>query len=1129
MAHKQIFQADNPKRWNKFKWLSRVIIFVLLSGVVAAAITVTSKQYPSLPNLVPTQKKLTTDELNKLKRSAEYRDFKVEKERIEETRRALKRHQLRHPNNANRINVGFYLAWEPQAYFSLAENIKRLDMIVSEGFAITPGKDTITARLDTGLINLNKRYKKPVIVRLTNYINLSNTEGRFDTRDVQRIIANKKLRTAFISNIANKLSQYNLRGLDLNFDDIKNRKSADYLAFQRELYTTLHVRGFLVTQSFWPEDDEYDLQFLQKYNDYLFAMAIDQHNESSNAGDISHQHWVEEQLDAVCQKIPSNKIILTFAAGGYDWPENQYGRSIGYQQAVSTAAENKSKVVFDSESANLMYTYKGTDTLKHTVYFADAVTNFNIIRMADDWATGGVALWRLGSEDPRLWRFFAKNLSTDSLKKTGVDTRWFTNKVGLNNRIDYAGDGEVLDLVTQPDTGKINVQFNAKTFTFTNQEYLKLPTKYVIRRYGYAPGKIVLTFDDGPDPNYTPRIIDILKKEKIPGSFFVVGSMVEKNIPLLKRIFDEGYEIGNHTFFHPDISQISLQRVSFELNATRKLIESITGHSTVLFRAPFNADAEPQTIAEVIPVAKSKEENYINIGEFIDPHDWEPGVTADTIVARTIRQANNGSMILLHDAGGDSREETIKALPRIIEYFKTHTYDGVHKYEFTTIADVLNKKKEDLMPRVTNDADSGVTGRLYDMFNVGLFYTNWILLYLFLSAIFLAVGRIILIGILALRQFALNKKNPDHDVDIAALPPVSIIVPAYNEEVTAIKTIQSLLQLEYPKMEILFIDDGSKDKTYEIVNNAYQNHPAVRVLTKPNGGKASALNFGIAQAQHEFVVCIDADTLLKNDAIIHLMAYFTDAEIGAVAGTVKVGNETNIITRWQSIEYITAQNMDRRAFDLLNSITVVPGAIGAFRKEAVAKAGGFTTDTLAEDCDLTMRILKQGYIIRNAGEAIAYTEAPETIHMLLKQRFRWSYGVMQSFWKNRDALFRSRYKFFGMVGMPNILVFQIILPLFSPLADLMMIGGMFSDHPEKIFYFYLAFIVIDLLVAVIAFKMEKEDYRKLIYIIPQRFVWRQLMYYILFKSLRHALKGQHSGWGNLKRTGNVKATQPKTE
>ncbi|RYZ97901.1 MAG: glycosyltransferase family 2 protein, partial [Sphingobacteriaceae bacterium] len=237
---------------------------------------------------------------------------------------------------------------------------------------------------------------------------------------------------------------------------------------------------------------------------------------------------------------------------------------------------------------------------------------------------------------------------------------------------------------------------------------------------------------------------------------------------------------------------------------------------------------------------------------------------------------------------------------------------------------------------------------------------------------------------------------------------------------------------------------------------------------------------------------------------------------------VKVGNEKNLITRWQAIEYITAQNMDRRAFDLINSITVVPGAIGAFRKSAIEKAGGFTFDTLAEDCDLTMRILKQGYVVRNCGDAIAYTEAPETINMLLKQRFRWSFGVIQSFWKNRDALLNKKYKFFGMVGMPNILVFQIILPLFSPLADLMMIIGLFGPHPERLLNYYGAFLLVDFIVSIIAFRMEKEDYRKLVYIIPQRFIWRQLMYYVLFKSIRKALKGELTGWGTLKRTGNVK-------
>lgn len=1114
MANKQVFQTDTPGRWTRFKWLSRVILIVLAAAVVAAAVTVTSKQYPVLPNLNPAPKKLSKEELEQLKRSTKYRAFKIDTEKIGVLKRNLKQHQLKHPNNKDRINAGFYRAWEPQAYTSLVDYISRLDMVVSEGFTITPNADTITAKIDTGLININKKYKKPILISINNYVNYDAQHGGFDSKDIYRIIKNKNLRATFINSVAAQLAKYHFRGINLEFEEIKDRNNKNFLAFEKEFYDILHPLGYLVTSDVIPDDEQYDIVKLQHFNDYLFIMAIDEHTEDSNPGDLSNQHWVEEILDNVCTKIPSEKVILTVQGGGYDWPESSTGKPASYQQAISYAQENQSKITYDPSSANLHYTYYDLDSLEHTVYFTDAATNFNIIRMADDWATGGVALWRLGAEDPRLWSFFQKNLSIDSLRKTGIDIKRLQT-VGLNNRIDYAGDGEVLDLVTTPTTGQIDVKMDTINYSITNQHYIKLPTKYVIRRYGYAPKKIVLTFDDGPDPDYTPRILDILKREKVPAAFFVVGSMAEKNISILRREYEDGYEIGNHTFFHPDISTISIQRVNLELNATRKLIESVTGRSTILFRPPFNADAEPQTLAEVIPVAESRKQSYITIGESIDPWDWQPGVTADSILARVIRQKDAGSMLLLHDAGGDTREETVKALPDIIHFFKSHGY------QFTTIADVLHKTKADLMPPIRDDANSGIMGTFYDIFIQGIFYGNWFLLYLFLSAIFLAVGRVLLIAVLAIRQFFEDKKEKAERKAGAKLAPVSIIVPAYNEEVTAIKTIQSLLLLDYFEFEIIFVDDGSKDKTYELVKASYGNHPMVNVLTKPNGGKASALNFGIAHSKYEYAVCIDADTQLKNDAIQQLMAYFTDEEIGAVAGTVKVGNETNIITIWQSIEYITAQNMDRRAFDLINSITVVPGAIGAFRKAAIFKAGAFTSDTLAEDCDLTMRILKQGYIIKNCAEAIAYTEAPETLSALLKQRFRWSFGVIQSFWKNRDALFNKKYKFFGMVGMPNILIFQIILPLFSPLADLMMIIGLFGDKPGKILAYYVAFVLIDFVVAIIAFRMEKEDYRKLVYIIPQRFIWRQLMYYILFKSIRRALKGELSGWGVLKRTGNV--------
>ena len=244
--------------------------------------------------------------------------------------------------------------------------------------------------------------------------------------------------------------------------------------------------------------------------------------------------------------------------------------------------------------------------------------------------------------------------------------------------------------------------------------------------------------------------------------------------------------------------------------------------------------------------------------------------------------------------------------------------------------------------------------------------------------------------------------------------------------------------------------------------------------------------------------------------------------VGAVAGTVKVGNEVNLLTKWQSIEYITSQNFDRKGFAYVNAITVVPGAIGAFRKQALIDAGGFTTDTLAEDCDLTIRILRAGYVVANEPKAIAYTEAPETVKEFMKQRYRWSFGVMQTFYKNRDLLLNTNHKSLGFIAMPDILLFKYIIPFFTPLADILMLIGLITDNAGQIGFYYIIFTLVDASIAALSFLFDKENPAKLIWLFPQRIIYRWLMMVVLFRSFRRAIKGELQLWGVLKRTGNVK-------
>jgi cellulose synthase/poly-beta-1,6-N-acetylglucosamine synthase-like glycosyltransferase len=396
-----------------------------------------------------------------------------------------------------------------------------------------------------------------------------------------------------------------------------------------------------------------------------------------------------------------------------------------------------------------------------------------------------------------------------------------------------------------------------------------------------------------------------------------------------------------------------------------------------------------------------------------------------------------------------------------------------------------------------------------------------------LFAIFIGLGlvRLMLMMYWAFKERKKEKLLGDFPV-LETYPKVSIIVPAYNEEVNIVSSLNNLLKQTYPNFDIIMVDDGSKDSTYQKAKEAFPDHPELKIFTKPNGGKATALNFGISQTDAEYVVCIDADTKLQYAAVKYLIARFLNSDpaekIAAVAGNVKVGNTVNWLTRWQSIEYTTSQNFDRLAYAYINAVTVIPGAIGAFKKSVIIEAGGYSTDTLAEDCDITVKILRAGYTVANENRAVAVTEAPESVKQFLKQRFRWTYGIMQMFWKQRQTFLNPKYKGLGLWAMPNILLFQYIIPFFSPLADLIMFFGILSGNGGKIFTYYLIFLLVDASLALAAFIMQREKLSNLLYVIPQRFGYRWLIYIVLFRSLRKALKGEMQSWGFLKRTGNVK-------
>ncbi|MEO6670141.1 MAG: glycosyltransferase [Ferruginibacter sp.] len=1138
MDKSQVFQTNSATRWRSVKWSSRIILFVALFFIVVTVVAVINDNNPALPN-IDARARAYQDKLdpsNKLtiatKQNKKFAGFKsfLEKKVLEDSLKKVKEEAVKSPL----IRAAFYTPWSAAALSDLQKNADKLNTIYPEWFFIDTNTYQLQTRIDAASLIIMKQNKLSVQPILNNFHTdrLDAKKGFFDRHLAHVILSDVNKRKVIIQQIVDTLKYYQLQGLNVDFEDLAEATNDPLTQFQKELYGSLHNNGLLVSMDVQAMNDDYDCKQLSNYCDHLVVMAYDQYSDATGAGPVSGQKWIEEQLSSMDDKIEPGKIILGIAGYARDWTTDTAWkvRDLTYANVIDDAKLANAAIDFDNDSYNLHYSYveaptDSTETLKHNIWFTDAATTFNTLRFSDDYATAGTALWRLGSEDQRIWNFYGRDLSTKALQKSPFDFN--TLKVAAYDKTSKPtpiGEGELLRILFTPAEGKINLEVDSTEMLIAEQKYVQLPSGYVYEKFaedktaiGDSGHKIILTFDDGPDEKYTPKILSILKKENVPATFFVVGINAERNIPLLQRLYKSGYEIGNHTFTHSNFARMSLERAEFEMKTTRALIECVTGHSTILFRAPYNADSEPQTFDEIEPIARSKKDNYISVGESIDPNDWDPKMNADSIVNRTIRlaEATNASIILLHDAGGESRQSTVDALPRIIDYFKKRNC------KFTTVADLMGVTKEEVMPAIK----AGWKNKFNFYFAETTYWGSQLLFSLFLIGIFLSVGRMVVMATLAYIQKRKEKTEPASTLK----PGVSIIVPAFNEELNAVRTVQSLLQQDYSNIEIVFVDDGSKDNTFKTVQDFFAATANVKVVTKTNGGKATALNHGISIASNEYVVCIDADTQLKNTAVAELMMKFNSPQIGAVAGNVKVGNEINMITNWQSIEYITSQNFDRRAFDLLNCITVVPGAIGAFKKAAIVEAGGFTSDTLAEDCDLTMRLHRKGYTIKNCSTAISYTEAPETMKQFLKQRFRWSFGVMQSFWKHRDAVFNPKYKNLGMIALPNILVFQILLPFLAPFADLILIlslvaagFGIMPASIEHIIIYYLIFSIVDFVGAAIAFSYEKANYKKLLWLIPQRFIYRQLMYYILIKSVNRALKGELQGWGALKRTGNVK-------
>ena len=618
---------------------------------------------------------------------------------------------------------------------------------------------------------------------------------------------------------------------------------------------------------------------------------------------------------------------------------------------------------------------------------------------------------------------------------------------------------------------------------------------------------VALTFDDGPSPLYTLKIASILRTQHVPATFFEVGSMIIRWPDITRQLVRDGFEIGNHTFTHANLAAIPGWEDSAQIGATESAIAGVTGFRPRLVRPPYASTTSAVATSEARALTSVARGGYDLVFSTYDTEDWSlPGVP--TIVRNAMPTGRHGGIVLMHDAGG-RRDQTVRALPQIIHKLRARGFKLVDLSTFMGV------------PRASIEVPVSHWEQVRGSLLVAVLrIVNFIVnaLTLLVEAVTVIVGLRMAIGLgLALVQRRRVRRS-DHDPSFA--PAVSILVPALNEAVGIARCVGSLASSAYRgELEVVVVDDGSSDATATVVEELGLER--VRLLRQANAGKAAALNRALAASQHEIIVTVDADTIFEPGTLSHLVQRFRDPEVGVISGNTKIGNRRSLVGRWQHIEYVMGFNLDRRAYEVLGATPTVPGAIGAFRRRALADIGGVSGATIAEDTDVTLDLGRAGWKVVYECRARAWTEAPASLRALYRQRTRWAYGTIQSAWKHRAALWGRGEHAFGRRAVAVLLAFQIALPLAAPLIDLFAIYSVLFLDPMPILAFWLAFNLFQLTLAWVAFGLDGESRRPLWALPLQQIAWRQITYFVVLDGVISALLGRQVGWRHLERTGTV--------
>ena len=809
--------------------------------------------------------------------------------------------------------------------------------------------------------------------------------------------------------------------------------------------------------------------------------------------------WFSDMVDRASRLIDSDKLVFGVGTRGQIWRSGASGvDTLPFVEAMATISAAGAAVTYITWANAVKSRYVDTSGVLNEIWAVDALSvHKQLERIGPETA---VAVWPIGAEDPAIW---------DVLKDIKPIEEILSAPIDLDSAVQMEGEGIVIVSAEPLLSGSRSLIMDDHSKKILSETYQIIPAPARLVRHGQQDAAIVMSFGDLPPVDIWPELFGILDESGVEATFLVSQRELIDKAEMAQRIVAAGHTLG--------LKEPHRKRPASLLNeiterARQLLIADRTGVRPRLVEAGEVGDWSGQVrqadqliragYVPVIPVVAYGPNALETVTEEVPTH-W-------------FSRSNNYNRIAIR-AGPQDWNRVLTGLPPLL--------GGLHDkgYQFLSVREVAGLTLDQAMPVAIRQPQ--VAAKI--VFAVAKFMQNELNVIFVLFLIYSAARSLIYLMLAIARR-------PKREFNPVWTPPLTVLIPAFNEEKVIESCIRSILGSAYPDLRVIVVDDGSTDATFDVVTRGFGNDPKVTVLRQANGGKWAAANYALEEMETPFFLIADADSVFTPETIGWLVQQFQDESIGAVAGIVEVGNRDSWLGSCQALEYIVSQSIIRRAQEVFDGILVVPGAVGAWRTAAVRKAGLFSGNTVTEDADLTVAVHRAGYRVVFQEQARSVTEAPASARDFMRQRLRWTFGMLQTSWKHRGAIAEGRTV--GYISIVDAIWFGVLSSLLAPLVDLFLVVllvqgiwaiaandvALIASVPPALVLAYFALTALDVINALVAFWFEKRFDWWLLFLVPfLRFGYRQLLYISTIRALLQAMTGTVAHWNKLDRTGNV--------